>query len=63
LAIFITFAVVSFAYFGVSIVLTLMMPYCMIDMYTPIPVAFDYVGFGWAKYIVSIGCLLTIFSW
>jgi hypothetical protein len=35
----------------------------MIDLYTPIPVAFDYVGFGWAKYIVSVGSLLTIISW
>ena len=32
----------------------------MIDSNAPFPSAFDYVGYDWAKYIVSIGAVISL---
>lgn len=60
LGILITLLTTASLYCGISIVITLMMPYYIIDADTPLPHAFEYVNLNWAKNFVSFGAILSL---
>ena len=62
LSIILTLIIVTLSYIGVSAILTLMMPYYMIDMNAPFYYAFNNVDMNIIKYIVTIGAIISIIA-
>ena len=61
-AIVVSLVVVFVCYFGVSAVVTLMIPYDQLDKLSPIPNAFVQRGFPLAKYIIGVGAVCGLSS-
>lgn len=54
--------VVFLAYFSVSVVLTMVLPYYEQNPEAPFPYLFDRIGWSWAKWIVSVGAICGLCS-
>ena len=63
LSILLTLAIASVLYCGLSGVLTLMIPYYLINPSTPLPSAFQYAQLNWATYVVSAGAVASLSTW
>ncbi|XP_017886270.1 cationic amino acid transporter 2-like isoform X1 [Ceratina calcarata] len=57
IAIVVSLTVVFLAYFGVSTILTTVLPYYEQDPDAPIPHMFDSIDWSWAKWLVTIGAI------
>lgn len=57
IAIIVSLTVVFLAYFGVSTILTTVLPYYEQNADAPFPYMFDYIGWKWARYLVSAGAI------
>ncbi|KAL6448329.1 hypothetical protein ACFW04_000342 [Cataglyphis niger] len=57
IAIVASLTIVFLAYFGVSVVLTTVLPYYEQDPEAPFPHLFKTIGWEWAKWLVSIGAI------
>ncbi|XP_011305461.1 cationic amino acid transporter 2 isoform X2 [Fopius arisanus] len=62
IAIVASLTVVFLAYFGVSTVLTTVIPYYQQDADAPFPHLFDTIGWSWARWMVSIGAICGLCS-
>lgn len=60
LAIVISLIIIFLAYFGISTVLTMMLPYYLQDPNAPFPHVFDVIGWTAIKWIVSIGAIFAL---
>ncbi|KAH8371292.1 hypothetical protein KR093_006822 [Drosophila rubida] len=61
-SILLSLLIIFLCYFGVSTVLTLMLPYYVQDVNAPLPYAFEYVGWPVAMWIVTIGGLVGLLA-
>jgi amino acid transporter len=57
IAIISSLTVVFLAYFGVSTILTTVIPYYEQNSDAPFPYMFDRIGWSWARYLVTVGAI------
>ena len=62
IAIVASLLIIFTCYFGVSTVVTMIVPYDQLDKLSPIPAAFSQRGLDWAHYIISIGAICGLSS-
>ncbi|KAB0348227.1 hypothetical protein FD754_013084 [Muntiacus muntjak] len=62
ISIMITLFICFLAYFGVTVALTLMVPYYQIHRDSPFPQAFLHVGWDPARYVMAVGTLCALTS-
>jgi len=62
-AILLNLIIVSVLYCGLATVLTLMIPYYLLDADTALAHAFEYNGMNWAKYVVTAGTTIGLATW
>ncbi|KAF2882608.1 hypothetical protein ILUMI_23576 [Ignelater luminosus] len=62
IAVVVSLLIIFLAYFGISTVLTMILPYYMQDENAPFPYVYDEIGWPVAKYIVTAGALCGLFS-
>uniref|UniRef100_A0A1A9VZJ1 Cationic amino acid transporter C-terminal domain-containing protein n=1 Tax=Glossina brevipalpis TaxID=37001 RepID=A0A1A9VZJ1_9MUSC len=60
LAIIISLIIIFLSYFGVSTVLTMMLPYYSQNPNAPFPTAFESVDASWIKWIVTVGAVFAL---
>uniref|UniRef100_T1H5K5 Amino acid permease/ SLC12A domain-containing protein n=1 Tax=Megaselia scalaris TaxID=36166 RepID=T1H5K5_MEGSC len=60
IAVCVSLLLIFLAYFGISTVLTMMLPYFEQDETAPLPYVFEFYGMTVSKYIVSIGALFGL---
>ena len=53
---------VFLSFFGVSLVLTMMCPYYLLDARAPLPMAFERIGWTFAKYVVTVGGIVGLLT-
>jgi len=63
LSILLTLIIVTVLYCALSGVITLMIPYYILNPDIPLPNAFDYVHMKWASYFVSAGAVISLLTW
>lgn len=62
ISIIVSLLVCTVAYCGVSAVLSLMVPYYMMNENSPLPEAFRMIGWSWAGYVVAVGAISSLSS-
>lgn len=60
ISVMVSLLVIFLAYFGISTVLTMMLPYYDQDPSAPLPYVFEHYGMTVSKYVVSIGALFGL---
>ncbi|XP_068143143.1 cationic amino acid transporter 3 isoform X1 [Drosophila tropicalis] len=61
-SILLSLLIIFLCYFGISTVLTLMLPYYQQDANAPLPYAFEHIGWPVAMWIVTIGGLIGLLA-
>jgi solute carrier family 7 (cationic amino acid transporter), member 2 len=62
ISIVVSLTVIFFAYFGISSVLTMMLPYFEQNEHSPLPYAFKHYGWHLAEYFITVGAIFGLLA-